>query len=253
MKHYDLVLFDFDGTLYDSEDHFNTYVDMICTHLDKSQAEQLRNNYTHTREGQGTLHVGEWYDPTTKTSKPFDGSKPTDVKYYLGDYWWIVHTLGHTLGATDQQLADSFLRTREYMMTHTDEIRLVLGLKEWLQTAHEKKDPITILATNSPEVDSVSILKQLEVHSYFSEVICNSRKPIHMREILEHVSTTYDVSPERMLCVGDHYYNDIEPAVLFGADTLFINRHHVSHPRKSTYEVSTSEALIVQLNQIHSS
>ncbi len=253
MKGYDLVLFDFDGTLYDSETHFTTYIDMICEQLEPSHADQLRHMYERTREGQGILRVGEWYDPNAKNSKPFDENNSSAGKYYMGDYWWIIYMLGYTIGATEQQLTDSFFRTRDYMMTHTDEIHLVLGLKEWLQHAYDAQHPIVILATNSPQPDSVSILQQLGVYPHFSQVICNARKPTHAREILEQVSSRHHVPPNRMLCVGDHYFNDIDPALAFGADTLFINRHHVSHPRKSTYEVETSEELIAQLTQIYTS
>lgn len=250
MKPYELVLFDFDGTLYDSEAHFDTYIDLIGTHLNDAQAKQLRKLYERTRAGEGVLRIGEWYDPESQVSKPADATHPSNRKYYLGDYWWLIHTLGHRLGVTDEQLIDSFFRTRDYMMTHTDEIHLVVGLKEWLQTVAKRQKPIAILATNSPEPDSVAILQQLGVYPYFTEMIYNARKPTHMPQILEHVSTTYQVPPNRMLCVGDHYYNDIDPALQFGADTLFINRHRVSHPHNSTYEVHTSEALMEYLTDI---
>ena len=249
MRRYAVILFDFDGTLYDSEEHFDQYLHEIARRLPADRRQALADAYAAARRQTGFLRVGQWYDPERRRSTAYaaeGGQAPQG--YYMGDYWWIIHALGLSQGASEEQLTSSFLRTREYMMNHTEEIRMVRGLKEWLMKARRRGRPQNVLATNSPAQDSIAILGNLGVLDLFADVICDARKPAGMPAILERITQNFHVAPSQILSIGDHYYNDIAPAASFGADTLFINRHGVSHPRATTYEAQTSDEFVAVLN-----
>lgn len=233
---YDLILFDFDGTLYDSEDHFDHYLNYVSNRI-PARREQLIADYKAVLAGEASMQVGQHV--TTDTGS-----------FYIGDYWWIIHALGTAHGATVEDLEESFLETRTYMMNHPEETRLITGLSPWLANAHTSGHPICCLATNSPERDSSVILAALGVRDYFADITYAAQKPKNTQAILARLSEQFGIPAARMLSIGDHYYNDVEPALQFGADGLFINRHGVAHARSCTYEVTTSEALMDFLHSL---
>lgn len=248
---YDLVLFDFDGTLYDSEAHFARYIQFAADHIPEQRA-QMERTFTEVLQKNSTLRIGDWFDPVTKSTVAMDritGEKPAQ-SIYLGDYWWIVYAIGSIHGIDSTQMDEAFLRTRTYMMEHPAETRLLTGLQNWLKETSTRQHPICCLATNSPAEDSTVILQALGIREFFADITYAAQKPRKMLDHLQRLSTQFSVAPERILSIGDHYYNDVEPAILFGADGLLINRHTVSHRRNCTYEVSNSEEVMTFLRAL---
>ncbi|MCY0876895.1 MAG: HAD family hydrolase [Firmicutes bacterium] len=235
-RSYDLILFDFDGTLYDSEEHFDRYLGYVSDRI-PDQRDALLADYQAVLSGTSTLKVGSHVS--------------TDYgSFYIGDYWWIIQALGVQHGAKPEDLEASFLQTRTYMMNHPHETRLIAGLAPWLKETAATGRPICCLATNSPEQDSSVILQALGVRDFFADITYAAQKPKNTQAILARLCEQFSVKPDRILSIGDHYFNDVEPAQQFGADGLFINRHHVSHPRDCTYEVDRSEQLIAFLQAL---
>lgn len=236
IRDYDLILFDFDGTLYDSEEHFDHYLRYIGERF-PDKRDLMTADYAAVRAGQSTLTVGSHVQTDEGT-------------FYIGDYWWIIHAIGHAHGASTEDLEASFLETRAYMMTHPEETRLIAGLADWLTATHQAGSPICCLATNSPAQDSSDILEALGVRHLFADITYAADKPRRTQDILRRLSATFGVQPERILSIGDHYFNDVEPALRLGADGLFINRHNVSHARDCTYEVHSSEQVMAFLQAL---
>lgn len=248
MKHYRIIVLDFDGTLYDSDTHFDAYVRRIQTHLPVAAGQELEAAFARSRRGEGSVRVGYWYDPVTGSSES-DGGRLSHG-FYMGDHWWILYMLALSHGATPEQLTDSFYQTRAHMMSHTQEIHLVDGMKDFLTAVHKNEQTQAVLVTNSPAADSLAILEALEVRDLFAEIVTDAKKPDGLRHLLPRLMTAACVSPGEILSVGDHYFNDIVPALEFGSDALFVNRHGVNHKRHATYEATSSDGFIGLLNQI---
>ncbi|MCY0902127.1 MAG: HAD family hydrolase [Firmicutes bacterium] len=246
---YDLVLFDFDGTLYDSEDHFDRYVEHVTRQVPQRGAD-IQAAWAAYKAGQSRLRIGEWFSLAERRTRPMPQDGQTPEGSYIGDAWWIVHAIGSLHGATDEQMTEAFLNTREEMMKAPQNTPLLVGMAEWLQTVCQRDRPILCLATNSPEADSRAILAALGVLDCFQDITYSAQKPGRMPEHLHRLASHFHVLPKHMLSIGDHYYNDIKPALDFGADGLFINRHAVVHPREATYEASSSDALMKRLTTL---
>jgi len=243
---YDLVVFDFDGTLYDSEDHFDRYIEHVTRQVPQRSAD-IQAAWAEFKEGQSHLRIGEWFSLAERATRPLPKSGETPEGFYIGDAWWIVHAIGSMHGATDEQMTEAFLNTRKDMMNAPHNTPLLVGMAEWLQDVSQRNRPILCLATNSPEADSRVILATLGVLDCFQDITYSAQKPGRMLEHLHRLAARFHVLPTHMLSIGDHYYNDIKPALDFGADGLFINRHSVAHPREATYEANSSDALMRRL------
>jgi len=101
------------------------------------------------------------------------------------------------------------------------------------------------LITNGFEEIQHKKLKYSGIDSFFKEVITSERsgslKP--HREIFEFAFRKTNAVPEQSIMLGDTLEVDIQGAINFGIDQVFVNHHGIATEMKPTYTVNTLKEL----------
>jgi FMN phosphatase YigB (HAD superfamily) len=82
-----------------------------------------------------------------------------------------------------------------------------------------------VLATNSPRPGLAELIDRMGVAEAFDEVLPGADKPDGLRRILQReLGSDLRERPWRLFSLGDHYYNEIAPAVEIGGAAGYIDR-----------------------------
>jgi FMN phosphatase YigB (HAD superfamily) len=120
-------------------------------------------------------------------------------------------------------IAEAFARCREAMIDRACDVELVGPLMDTL--ADLRGDVAIVLVTNSPRDSMLPLLDRLGITAAFDDIVAGAAKPDGLRRLLQHrLGPDLRTRPWRACSIGDHYRNDIEPAVEIGAAAAYIDR-----------------------------
>jgi FMN phosphatase YigB (HAD superfamily) len=141
-----------------------------------------------------------------------------------GDAWGVVQQLAGRCYRVPQELAAlAFTRSRQWMIDPASEVGLVEPVLATL-AALRPVARIT-LVTNSPADNMLPLLRRLGILDSFDNIVAGARKPDGMRRFLQgSLGADLRDRPWRLFSLGDHYRNDIAPAVEVGAAAAYIDR-----------------------------
>jgi phosphoglycolate phosphatase-like HAD superfamily hydrolase len=248
----DLVLFDLDGTLYESQAFVGPHLAELQTHLPAGGPDlagicaQVQAGDHHLRLGD-LFHLGERriVRPAAElpTDRPglrvasvldfFEGGPATTpagledghVAFnapvtYVGDPWQIASAVSHALGVEATKRREAFVATRLRMNQQTYDLGVPSCLNRLLDRYAEV--PQRVLVTNTDEHLGRPTVDRLGVADRFTDAVFDAAKPVGLSVLLEE-RIAAGVPPERILCVGDNYWNDILPAHQLGAQSVLID------------------------------
>jgi FMN phosphatase YigB (HAD superfamily) len=117
----------------------------------------------------------------------------------------------------------AFARCRHWMTKPECEIEVVRPL---IDSLAELRPAATImLVTNSGQLGLRPLLGRLGIAGCFDDIVAGAAKPDGLRRLLQRVlGPDLRARPWRLFSLGDHYRNDIEPAVEIGAASGYIDR-----------------------------
>lgn len=188
-----LIIWDFDGTLYNSRDSYICYASHVRD-LAGIGNEPFFNRCQDAIMGKGP-YVGE-------------------------DGWAIVATIAREFGV-DHFLQQSFELTRESMNRGKIPIQRTNEAIDIL----ERKDCDHILVTNTPEKYGRPVLKALRLLDYFNSIVYGAKKPEGLKTLGEKLMEDPEFDPKMVLSVGDNYTNDIKISEILGFTTLYIESY----------------------------
>lgn len=140
------------------------------------------------------------------------------------DSWEAARDLGLYHGVSRSAIAEAFTRCREWMTGPDCDVGLVGALMDTL--ARLRPGARIALVTNSPEASMLPLLRRLGILDCFDEIVAGAGKPAGMRSFLDRsLSAGLRGQSWRIFSLGDHYRNDIEPAVRIGAAAGYIDRY----------------------------
>jgi FMN phosphatase YigB (HAD superfamily) len=136
------------------------------------------------------------------------------------DAWGATMALGALYGVTPAALSEAFLASRKFMLTEECPVFAVPAL---VQAFQELRGTVrVVLATNSPAEGLAPLLDRLGVTGLFDAVLSGADKPRGLRRwIAEQLR---ERPAGELFSVGDHYFNEIEPAMAVGAHAGYIDR-----------------------------
>ncbi|MGV3467165.1 MAG: HAD family hydrolase [Heyndrickxia sp.] len=263
-----VLIFDLDGTLYEDTHHFDFYAEKLCEKLPPNDQEAFKADYAAILNGEHPLKMGMSYDAVNDVIIKHRDGKVTEVYrwngqkvldhqlgewnqhsiqhdyhslLHIGDLWWVPAAVARHYGIAKELAEQSFLETREYMMTPTFKMADLNGYKELLEklSIHKK----LVLLTNSPQKDSEVILSKLGFSPFFADNIFNGQKPIQTKHHIHKIKEKYEVEYENILCIGDNAINEILPAKELGCKTLLIDPHNIS-------ESSDADVIVRNLSEM---
>ncbi|PWI43318.1 hypothetical protein CK485_14270 [Streptomyces sp. ICBB 8177] len=219
---------DFDGTLYRGDAPIRCYASHAARALPPtSRAAMLDAVDRYLELGAPTAAL--------RSSNPAEA----DVLRRAIDGWDVVAQLGlHVNALTPDTLNDAFDATRAHMATDACELEVPSGYRDLL-TELRGAGVRVVLATNSPAAGLDTLLDRLELRPLLSMVVSSTAKPEGLRRLLRaELGPGVDGGPASgavganhptreagaLFAVGDHWTNDIEPAVELGVPTGYIDR-----------------------------
>ncbi|EQD26465.1 Haloacid dehalogenase domain protein hydrolase [mine drainage metagenome] len=165
-----------------------------------------------------------------KHSIPFPGE----------DGWNMLSNLSSEYSNEDL-FTEAFHQTRKEMLVRLDMTFMPDSVKDLL----EKIKPISVLAlaSNSPPEYVEPVVRRYSLDRYFNYIKPKAGKPMGFTQIVDRIVQGEELDDEySVLSVGDHYPNDILPAVESGWDGAFVNPFRLE-ARKSTISDESIEAL----------
>lgn len=193
-----IVIFDFDGTITTGTSHYIYCARLIADNLEPSDASAFLDEVDNSFSGK----------------IPFIGE----------DGWDLLNRI--SMRYSDRKLFETaFHETRRDMLRKIDKTVLSENVIMLLKETHSLCT--TALASNSPEEYVKGYLDRLDLNRYFNYVRFSARKPEGLIDFVFSISKETEAADLKVLSVGDHYVNDIEPALRMKWDTAFINPFHL--------------------------
>ena len=140
------------------------------------------------------------------------------------DSWGAVLSLAaRGYGVPAGVIGQAFARCRAWMTDPACAAGLVAPLMDTL--ADLRGGTQIVLVTNSPRDSMLPLLRRLGILAAFDDIVAGASKPDGLRRFLQQsLGPDLRAQPWRVLSIGDHYRNDIEPAVEIGARAAYIDR-----------------------------
>ncbi len=207
-----LLAVDFDGTVCRADAPVRLYAGLIAQAMAPAEGERLLAALERYL-AEGAAAAGTASDTVEAA-----------VLREAGDAWGVVQQLAARCYHVPQELAAlAFTRSRQWMTDPASDVGVVEPLMDTL-AALRPAARIT-LVTNSPADNMMPLLRRLGMLDCFDNVVAGAGKPDGMRRFLQG-SLGADVRerPWRLFSLGDHYRNDIAPAVEIGAAAGYIDR-----------------------------
>ena len=195
-----VLVTDFDGTLYRGDDPIREYARLAAERLGGSAGRVLRDGIEAYLAGGAP-----------------DSAVPAAV-----DGWEAVALLGLRHGLDQAALDAAFLAVRAWMLTDACALEVPSGYAALLAGLRAQGVRV-VLATNSPALGLDPLLRRLDVLPLLDDVVSGTGKPAGLRRLLWRGIAAAG-APERVLVIGDHWRNDVEPGLLLGTATAYIDR-----------------------------
>ena len=204
-----ILVVDFDGTVYRSDAPVRYYAHRIAEALPDPAARTFLDVFERYLVD-GAAAAGHY--PDTELAEVLGGAE--DAWYAAQRLAWDVY--GVARGTTQQ----AFLATRAALVDEGFELAPVPALVDLL--AELAGDVRVVLATNSPAEGLTPLLDRLGVARLFDEVVPGAGKPAGLRRWMAAALAGGPASG--LFSLGDHYRNEIEPAMAIGASAGYIDR-----------------------------
>ena len=207
-----LLVVDFDGTVYRGDDPVRFYARRVAGSLPPAEAEAMLSSFERY------LAVG------VRAADSCDDTVEAAALRESYDAWGAaVHLAQRVYGVPNKIVDESFVATRVHMLESGCELEPVTALLDVLKAV--RGTARVVLATNSPPEGLMPLLDLIGVRDLFDEVVMDARKPDGLRRYLRAaLGADLRERPWRLFSIGDHYRNEIEPAVEIGAGSGYIDR-----------------------------
>lgn len=211
------VVWDLDGTLYRSLEACRHYARGVADGLEESDRAAYLDAIDRYLAGKGGTEASDGWEAA-------------------------VVLAGGTRGAS-RAFPDAFARTRAFMLTDECALDVPEGLRAFLERSSARQ----ILMSNTPSFGVMPLLERLDLLGAFDEIVCDAAKPHRFSERLAAIADVLDLPRGSVMSAGDHFVNDIAPAIAAGCATAYVDPFHVGPSGRATFEASRLEELLPAL------
>lgn len=158
------------------------------------------------------------------------------------DGWEAAVVLAGGPGGASRAFGEQFARSRDFMLTDACELTVPSGLRALLErVAGEAR---RVLVTNTPSYGVMPLLDRLELTTLLDEIVCDSDKPRRFDVRLTALADVLGIAPRSILSIGDHFANDIAPAVAAGCGTAYVDPFGVGPSGRADFSATRLEELL---------
>ncbi len=260
-----VLIFDFDGTLYQGEGVSRLFLSSILAEIDRPELFDLAwDTAKSIYDGSHSCRIGEHIIRTgvhkhnsppprerysrhlARLSSISDSALPhegEETLHRIGDFWGVVFAVTEYLIPDFGVYREAFRRTRKALAMSPSLLQpdpRTRAVFEALSEAH-----YLILMSNSPGPDGEGLIDSLGVCHLFDEIHFESQKPNGLSKLLTSIADRPDVLHSGVVAFGDHPWNDLYPARELGAKTVLVSpfdefdRPYWSYRVRSTGELLT--------------
>jgi phosphoglycolate phosphatase-like HAD superfamily hydrolase len=158
------------------------------------------------------------------------------------DGWEAAVMLAGGSRGASRAYGDAFARTREFMLSDACDLEVPDGLRELLERVGDRAR--RVLVTNTPSFGVMPLLERLDLMSSFDEISCDSAKPNRFDIRLRAFADVNGVGPQNVLSIGDHFVNDIQPALNANCAAAYVDPFGVGPTGRAQLEAPRFEDLL---------
>lgn len=214
-----VVVWDLDGTVYRST--------AACRHYARGIAAELAEDRRHA-------YLAALEDYLAGASG-----------HVASDGWEAAVVLAGGPRGASRAYADAFARTRTFMLTDECGLEVPDGLVDLIEQRSDSTRQV--LMSNTPAFGVTPLLERLGLLGLFDEIVCHAEKPERFAARLSALARVHDVPPAAVISIGDHFVNDIAPALAIGCTTAYIDPFRVGPNGHATFEAPRIEDLLPSL------
>ncbi len=234
-----VLVTDFDGTLYRGDAPIRFYARGVAEGLSTADRDRLSRT------------VGRYLDRGVAAAEDAaDATEAAALRDAVDAWEAVAQVASRCLGVPQPTLDAAFLATREHMTTDACALEVPRAYRELL-TELRAAGVRVVLATNSPAGGLDLLLDRLEVRPLLDEVVSGTGKPAGLTRLLRAelgADRDGDGPPPASRCfaVGDHWRNDVEPALSLGVPGGYVDRYR-RHDGPATAVAPDIEGLLPAL------
>lgn len=211
-----VLVWDLDGTLYRSAAACLHYAQGIAEELDEPTRAPYLASVERYLAGSGGVEAS--------------------------DGWEAAVVLAGGERGLSRAYGDAFARTRAYMLSDACELEVPDGLPELLERVAGRAR--RVLVTNTPAFGVMPLLERLDLLGSFDEISCGSEKPHRFDRRLRAYADVAGLEPRDVLSIGDHFVNDIAPALEAGCTAAYVDPFGVGPTGRAQLEAPRFEDLL---------
>jgi len=220
MSRQTVLVFDLDGTLYRST--------AACLHYAQGIAEMLE-----------PAARAPYLEAVERFLSGGDGVEASDG-------WEAAVLLAGGERGASRAFAEPFGRTREFMLSDACDLEVPGGLVELLERTSGTSR--RVLVSNTPSFGVMPLLARLGLTTLFDEIVCDAAKPHRFAERLRGYAQVEALPERSVLSIGDHFVNDIAPALEAGCSSAYINPFGVGPRGEADLEAPRFEELLDEID-----
>ena len=248
-----VVFWDFDGTVYRAPAGCRRYGEEISRSLLPAHRGEYLARLDQYLSGRGGIGAADGWEAAVELAAqyslaahcPPSGEDERGGK--RGDRAGARGTGARGAGKEGQALGqgrwhEEFRRAREYLEGGACPLEVPVGLPEAISRMRSASRHV--LVTNTPSFGVYGLLQRLGVAGCFDEVVCEAVKPAFLPARLSGAAAVYGLEMRAVLCVGDHFGNDVAPALVAGAAGAYVNAYGAGPAGAADFEGPVLEAIL---------
>ncbi|HTJ70722.1 MAG TPA: HAD family hydrolase [Actinospica sp.] len=207
-----VLVVDFDGTVYRGDEPVRRYARRIAEALPTAQARHYLDVFER--------YLAEGVAAARQSTDTVEAAALREAV----DAWGAAQGLAKRCHGLPPDVTEAAFRSsRQDMLDPTCELDVVTPLVAALSAL--RGTVRVLLATNSPRPGLDALLDRMGVAEAFDDLVPGAAKPDGLRRLLRReLGDDLRDRPWRLFSLGDHYYNDLAPAVEIGGAAGYIDR-----------------------------
>lgn len=259
-----VFIFDFDGTLYQGAPVSRAFLESILQEVGREDLfAPAWNAVRRISAGNHACRIGQFVrlaDPpgslaqsSTEAYEQYlsvlaSSGEADSRSHRIGDGWGVVFAVTEPLAEEITTFHRAFRNMRARLASPSSPLVVDPRLRETLGALREAHQLI-LFSNSGVGPDGEALLRHLGIDDLFDEIRFEAGKPAGMTERIAAIVRDTGLSPDRIVSIGDHPWNDLYPAQESGAHTVLVSPYADLDRPEWSYRVPDVSGLVTLLSE----